>query len=67
MPYCYFPGWIVATRKLRPVKPRFQPAGKYWFIDRRGEKKLRKWLDEVAGGDVIVREFDRERRLVTAA
>jgi hypothetical protein len=49
---------------------RFQPAGKYWFIDRRAEKKLRKWLGEVAGsGEGTVREFDREKRpvLVEAA
>ena len=47
---------------------RFQPDGNYWFIDKRAEPKLRRWLEDLrAVSDLLVREFDREKHLVTDA
>ena len=44
---------------------RFQTDGGYWFIDKRAESRLRRWLAEArSGGGVTVREFDRQKRPV---
>jgi hypothetical protein len=44
---------------------RFNEAGRYWFIDKRKEKKMREWLEGVKQtGETKIIEFDKSKTLL---
>ena len=45
---------------------RFNEGGRYWFVDKRKEKKLRRWLEGVKqAGEACIYEVSRKERLTT--
>ena len=45
---------------------RFNEVGRFWFVDKRKEKKLRRWLEGVKqAGEANVYEVSRIERLAT--
>lgn len=47
---------------------RFNEAGRYWFIDKRVEPKLRSWIDSVKqAGETKIIEFDKSKTLLPDA
>ena len=55
--------FATALESFKQAIPRrtrlFQPAQGYWFIDKRSERQLRRWLEAVRAADVRFYEAEK--------